>query len=41
LFVTVGCTGALGMASKEIKDYQVGASSSYAEAQPSQARECT
>ncbi|KAK3754817.1 hypothetical protein QZH41_002133 [Actinostola sp. cb2023] len=33
-----GCTKPLGMKSKEIKDYQVGASSSYAEAQPSQAR---
>lgn len=34
----VGCTGALGMASGEIKDYQLTASSSYSEAPPTQAR---
>jgi hypothetical protein len=34
-----GCSAALGMKSKEIEDYQLSASSSYPEAQPSQARE--
>ncbi|XP_031552764.1 lactadherin-like [Actinia tenebrosa] len=34
-----GCSNPLGMKSKEIHDYQISASSSYAEAQPSQARE--
>ncbi|XP_031552774.1 lactadherin-like [Actinia tenebrosa] len=34
-----GCSSALGMASKEISDYQITASSSYSDVQPSQARE--
>ncbi|XP_068753099.1 uncharacterized protein [Montipora capricornis] len=33
-----GCSGTLGMASGEIKDYQLTASSSYAETRPTQAR---
>ena len=34
----LGCSAALGMASGEIKDYQITASSSYSETQPNQAR---
>ena len=34
-----GCSEALGMKSGKIKDYQITASSSYADAQPSKARE--
>ena len=34
----LGCSDALGMASGEIKDYQLTASSAYSETQPNQAR---
>ena len=39
LFLISGCSGPLGMKSGKIRDYQITASSSYPESQPSKARE--